>query len=347
MAEPYTLLFQPILKSKVWGGRRLGRFGKPLPDDPNNMIGESWELADLAATSPTGGGGDPAHSQVTNGPLAGQPIANATAAWKSDLLGDSIYERECQKQHTETPAFPLLLKYLDASEHLSVQIHPSPAYAASHADAHLKTESWFILDAEPMGDHAPVIYKGLKPGTDEATLRKHIAEGTLAEVLISEPAIPGACHTLPSGTVHALGGGVLVAEVQTPSDTTFRLYDWTKEYGRAERALHIDQAIECTDFTDGTPPESLAAPDGATQSRVASTEFYTIDDTRPTDTPIHLPAGACTLLMTIAGSGRVVTEGRADTPLTVGTTALVPAAIAGITALESDEHLRVLVIGLA
>lgn len=347
MTEPYTLLFEPILKQKVWGGRRLSRLGKSLPVDSSVMIGESWELADLAMTSPTGGGGDPAHSIIANGPLAGRPVAAATALWKARLLGDTIYERFCQSQHTDTPAFPLLLKYLDASEHLSVQIHPSPHYAATHPDAHLKTESWYILDAEPMNNTAPVIYKGFKPGIDESAVREHIAEGTLVDILLSEPAIPGVCHTLPSGTVHALGAGVLVAEVQTPSDTTFRLYDWTHEYGRPERALHIDEALACIDFDNPHTPMPISAPSGSTKSRMATTDDYTIDEIRPDEEPATLPDGACALIMTIAGQGHITAPGHPDTPIAVGDTALVPAALAGSTTLRSEGHLRVLVIALA
>jgi mannose-6-phosphate isomerase len=343
---PYPLLFEPILKEKVWGGRRLERLGKVLPQDPSVLVGESWELADLASTSPTGGGGDPAHSHITNGPLTGKTIGHALEQWKDDLLGEAIFERECRTQGTDTPAFPLLLKYLDASEHLSVQVHPSPEYAAAHDDAHLKTESWYILDAEPMGDEPPLIFKGLAPGVTEEDLRQRIADGTLPEVLLSEPAIPGQCHTLESGTVHALGAGVLVAEVQTPSDTTFRLYDWTKEYDRPPRALHVDQAVACIDFDAGPAPEPMAAPDGAVLSRVAATDFYSIDDARPDENGLTVPPDSCALIMTIAGSGWIVCDGLEDTPISVGVTAAIPAAIAATTRIVADEHLRVLLVAL-
>jgi len=344
MTDPYPLLFEPILKEKVWGGRRLARLGKVLPGDGSVLVGESWELADLASTSPTGGGGEAAHSVIANGALKGKRIGDAMGLWKAGLLGEAIYRREAAAAGTDTPPFPLLLKYLDAGEHLSVQVHPSPAYAASHPGAHLKTESWFILDAEPIGEAAPVVFKGLRAGVDEAELRRRVADGTLAEVLLREPAVPGDCHTLLSGTVHALGAGVLVAEVQTPSDTTFRLYDWTAEYARPPRALHVDEAVACIDFDAGEPLEARTAPAGAARARVAETEFYTIDDERPGGA--SLAADACALIMTIAGSGRIVSEGLADTPISVGATALVPAAIAGKTRIVADEHLRVLLIGL-
>jgi mannose-6-phosphate isomerase len=343
-AQPYPLIFEPILKQKVWGGRRLARLGKPLPADPAVLIGESWELADMESTSPSGGGGEPARSIIANGPLKGSTISAALALWKADLLGADIYARRAAAHGTDTPPFPLLLKYLDASEHLSVQVHPSPACARADPDAHLKTESWFILDAEPMHDRAPVIFKGLAQGVDEDELRRRIADNSLPEVLRAGPAVPGDCHTLESGTVHALGAGVLVAEVQTPSDTTYRLYDWTAEYRRPPRAMHLDQAIRCIDFNAPAPPGPRAAPPGAARARVAATDFYTIDDARPADDT--LPPDACALVMTIAGRGLIESGGLPDTPLALGDTALVPAAIAGRTRIRAHEHLRVLLISL-
>ncbi|MFO0832392.1 MAG: type I phosphomannose isomerase catalytic subunit [Phycisphaerales bacterium] len=237
---PYPLLFRPTLFPKVWGGDRLARYGKPVT--PGERIGESWELADLPGTSASGAGGGPVRSTIANGPLAGKTIHDAI-----DLWGDALLHRA-----TRTPEgnFPLLIKFLDAREDLSVQVHPSPAYAASHKDAHLKTECWYILDAAP----GSLIYKGVKPGvtreTFEHALRADNGKGVV-DLLAAVPAVPGECHNLPSGTVHALGAGVLVAEVQTPSDTTFRVYDW----GRTGRELHIEQALECIHWAPAPPAQ--------------------------------------------------------------------------------------------
>lgn len=346
MTDPYPLIFQPILKEKVWGGRRLARFGKQLPPDPNVRVGESWELADLATTSPSGGGGDAAHSVIVNGPLAGQTIAAAMADWTDRLLGPSIYARESDKHETPAPPFPLLLKFLDASEHLSVQVHPSRAYAMRHHDAHLKTESWYVLDAEPMESTEPVIFNGLREGLDEAQLRKMIADGTVVDALHTFAAVPGQCYTLPSGTVHALGAGVLVAEVQTPSDTTFRLYDWTSEYKRPQRELHLDQAMQCIDFDAPAPPDATSAKKGAPISRLAETDFYTIDELRPSGEPETFGKEHCVAIMGIAGAGTVTSPGCEPVPFAAGTTLLIPAACSRGTVIAGDEHLRFLRVGL-
>ncbi len=307
MTDPYPIVLQPILKEKVWGGRRLASLGKQLPAGVN--VGESWEVADLDATSASGGGGGAARSLILNGALAGKTIRDAGDAW-GDAAGWS-------------GAFPLLVKYLDAREHLSVQVHPSPAYAAAHEEAHLKTESWVVLAAEP----GSVIYKGLKPGTSADNLRAAIEGGTVADVLVSVPAVVGACHTLPSGTVHALGAGVLVAEVQTPSDTTYRVYDWVAEYGRPERELHVEQALASALFD--APPAGVTAQ--GKRSPVAQTEFYRIESISADCEAVELDAMGTGPVVVMAartmGCG-VVCQGCEEVPLMPGQTAVIPAACA-------------------
>ncbi len=151
--------------------------------------------------------------------------------------------------------FPLLLKYLDARENLSVQVHPSPEYARTHPDAHLKSEAWYVVDAEPDA----VIYKGVVEGATRESFEAAVRDGSVADLLVRVPARPGDCHYLPSGTCHALGGGILVAEVQTPSDTTFRVFDW----GRTDRELHLERALECIHFG---PVEETGCEPGTTTS---------------------------------------------------------------------------------
>jgi len=337
MTTVYPLILEPIIKPKVWGGRRLAEYGKHLPAD--QPTGESWELADLSATSASGGGGDSAHSVIINGQLATKTIRDAIEQWGTDLLGDAQLSAE--------GGFPLLVKYLDAREHLSIQVHPSPEYASSHPDAHLKTESWFILDAQPDADgNPPVIYKGFQEGVTPDDLRTAIENGTVPDIMRKELAVPGHCHTLPSGTVHSLGAGVLVAEIQTPSDTTFRVYDWGKEYGRQGREMHIDQAVQCASFEH--PPvaehaEAFLADDmanlsmmppriGSTRQRVAESEFYTIDivsascEAVPVATPDD-DRNTPVVLMLIKTTGASIATSAQEFPLEAGQTALIPASI--------------------
>jgi mannose-6-phosphate isomerase len=326
---PSPLIFAPIFKEKVWGGRALERLSKPLP--PSVNIGESWEIADLAATSADGGGGESAHSPIAHGPMRGLTIADALRAMGMSLMGTS--------RLSATGGFPLLVKYLDARENLSVQVHPSPAYAASNPGAHLKTESWYIVHAEP----GAVIYKGVKPGVTREAFAAHIKDGTVVNDLIAVPAHIGDFHHLPSGTCHALGAGVVVAEVQTPSDTTFRVFDW----GRTNRALHIEQALECIDFSGGpTPTITRAGP--TERSLLASNEFYAVAELRlPANSPHTLRIGgrAPRVWMMLEGAGEVKAESSEFAPVRIctGETALFPAAMPASAFTPADgKQARVL-----
>ena len=319
--EPYVLTFAPILKEKVWGGRRLEGLGKTLP--AGVMVGESWEIADLAATSASGGGGDAARSVITNGPLRGKTLHEAMALWGLSLLGTATPSAE--------GGFPLLVKFLDAREHLSVQVHPSPAYARTHPGAHLKTECWFVLEAEP----GSVIYKGVKPGVTRTDFERALRDGQgggVVELLDAVSAVVGECHNLPSGTVHALGAGVLVAEVQTPSDTTFRVYDWAKEYGRSSRELHIEQALACIDFAPAAKAVRAPAETGITQ--LVTTEFYSVT-VLGSGSSMPIEGGRCLVVVGVEGTTTITPESRTATELARGSVALVPAGVRGRIAADA------------
>lgn len=323
------MILEPILKEKVWGGRRLGRYAKPLPSGVD--VGESWEVADLSATSASGGGGGEAHSRVLGGRFAGRTLDWLVRTLGTDLLGAA--------RPTPGGAFPLLVKYLDAREHLSVQVHPSPAYAAAHPEAHLKTESWYVLEAEP----GSVIYKGVRPGVTQTDMRRAVERGAVPELLEPIPAVPGDCHTLPSGTVHALGAGVLVAEIQTPSDTTFRLYDWTAEYARPERAMHVEEALGSMLLDPCPPPARLRA--GHAADVVAETAFYSVTAVRlGAHDAFELGRAGVAVVMAVAAPVTIA----CDTPVHLerGQTALVPAALASEVALTAADAAEALVARL-
>jgi mannose-6-phosphate isomerase len=302
MMEPYPLIFEPILIEKVWGGRTLERFGKQLP--PDISIGESWELADLPVSIPNG------KSVIANGSLEGQKLDEN---------------------------FPLLIKFLDACDNLSVQVHPSPEYAYSHPESHLKSEAWVILDTTPEG----LIYVGLKEGTTEDALRKSIENNTVPELLNAINVKKGECYYLPSGTCHALGAGVLVAEVQTPSDTTFRVWDW----GRTGRTMHVDQARECIDFN--SPPEKYPMPtpllcgEFETTLLVETPYFSAERITAINDASIELVVDETpAVLMVIEGHATIEHTVTVEAP--TGTTVLLPVGLqqASLFLTEGTSVLR-------
>jgi mannose-6-phosphate isomerase len=225
----YPLRFQPIYQYRLWGGRRLANLlTAPLPSGP---IGEAWILSDR----------DDHASQVADGPLKGQTISQLLEHFPEQMLG---------KRTHRFRRFPLLLKFLDVKEMLSVQVHPTKANTNLLPPGETaKTEAWVVLEAGPRSH----IYAGLKQGTTAASLQLAIENGTLVEQLAGFTPKRGDAILLQAGTVHALGGDVVVFEIQQNSDVTFRLYDWghVDEQTGKPRALQVEQAMACIDFAEG------------------------------------------------------------------------------------------------
>ena len=223
----YPLRFEPIYQYRLWGGRRLASLlSAPLPGD--EPIGEAWVLSDRSDHQ----------SLVANGLLQGLTIGQLMEQFREQLMG---------KFAPRFRRFPLLLKFLDAHEMLSVQVHPSDAYPdLIPAGETGKTEAWVVIEA----DKKSHIYAGLKPGTTADGLRHSIAGGAIADCLGGIVPRPGDAVFIPAGTVHTLGGGVVVFEAQQNSDVTFRLYDWGHVDAKTgkPRPLQVDQAFACIDF---------------------------------------------------------------------------------------------------
>jgi mannose-6-phosphate isomerase len=225
----YPLRFEPIYQYRLWGGRRLsGLLSAPLPGD--GPIGEAWVLSDR----------NDHQSQVANGPLKGQTIGDLMEQFREPLMG---------KLAPRFRHFPLLLKFLDAREMLSVQVHPSDAHPdLIPVGETSKTEAWVVIEA----GNKSRIYAGLKPGTTAGDLRHSLADGTIADHLVGIVPKPGDGVFIPAGTVHTLGGGVVVFEVQQNSDVTFRLFDWGHVDAKTKqpRPLQVEQALASIDFAN-------------------------------------------------------------------------------------------------
>jgi len=326
----------PILLPKVWGGCRLAAFGKGV--QPGDRIGESWEVADMAATSASGAGGGAVISTIARGPLAGRTLRDALMLWGDFLPAD---------RRGSGGAFPLLIKFLDARENLSVQVHPNPAFVAAHPEAHLKTECWFVVAHEP----GAVIYKGLRPGVDRSQIEEVVRTNPsgIVGLLEAVPAVVGECHNLPSGTVHALGAGVLVVEVQTASDTTFRVFDW----GRTQRPLHAREALDCMEFAPASKALNMAknptsgggGGGGGGGGDVLSTEFFRVwrvSTSDENDAPVGHGSG-CFALTVIKGRGSLFSDdGEYEPqPLSTGLTVVVPAQVAHASCVVADQNSRI------
>ncbi|GIW94311.1 MAG: mannose-6-phosphate isomerase [Pirellulaceae bacterium] len=303
--EPlYPLRFEPLFKQYLWGGRRLETvLGKKL--GPGEHYAESWEVVDHGQDQ----------SVVANGPLRGKTLGEIRSWSPQALLG----------RHADQDRFPLLFKFLDAQQNLSVQVHPDDQ-AAARLDPpdRGKTEAWVILDAAP----GSRIYAGLRPGCTEPLLRQALAEGRLLEWLHSFQPQKGDCVFIPAGTVHALGAGLLVAEIQQSSDTTFRLYDWDRVGPDGQpRPLHIDQALAVIDFSRG--PVEPVRPQPATRQTLVSCPYFVLEQWQlhPETVPQVTWGGddRFHILSVIAGELEV-DHPYVASPLSLGQTVLVPAA---------------------
>jgi mannose-6-phosphate isomerase len=249
--------------------------------------------------------------------MAGRTLNDALQSWGAGLVG-SRWAGEAD--------FPLLVKLLDAHQHLSVQVHPTDAYVRAHAGTHRKSESWYVMAADPGSQ----LYLGLRDDVDRDDIRKALADERIVDIVRTVPAVAGDCHHVPSGTVHALGAGVVVAEVQSPSDTTFRLYDWTNEYDRVRRELHVDQALEALRLDPPPPPARLG---GTGIAELARTGRYVLRAARGLRR-VALAADTCTVVMCVEGTA-FVAFGHAGIPLALGTTTVVPSAAAPDTTIDA------------
>lgn len=299
------LRLEPIFQYRLWGGRRLERWSRePLPGD--GPIGEAWILSDR----------DDHASKVAEGPYAGKTLRELFAAEPEAMLGS---------QKDQFQKYPLLLKFLDATEMLSVQVHPSD----DHKDLlppgeRGKTESWLVLDAEPSSS----IYAGLQPNVTAEAMRAHSADGTVEQDLASFNPKPGDGLFIEAGTVHALGGGVVVFETQQNSDVTFRLFDWNRvdEKTGQSRELHIEQAIQSTNFDAVAvkPSEPKAVTD--TREEMFTCEFFKVDRLKG-DQPFPVGAPwAMRVLVALEGEGSFGYDGK-DYDVKPGDVYVLPAAV--------------------
>ncbi len=224
----YPFKFKPICKDKLWGGQKIGKYlGKDFGALPN--CGESWEISGVA----------PHVSVVDNGALAGQSLLTLLKEYKGALVGQAVYRRFGN-------AFPLLVKFIDANDALSVQAHPDDALARQRHDCLGKTEMWYVIQADP----GSTLVAGFnRPLSRELYLDK-LAAGQLGDILNTERVQAGDVVFLPAGRVHTLGKGLLVAEIQQASDVTYRIHDFdrTDEAGN-KRELHTEQALDALDFS--------------------------------------------------------------------------------------------------
>ncbi len=305
-----ALLFEPLVKVLPWGGRKLGSIlHKALP--PDEPCGESWEIVDLPE----------AQSVVTGSELAGQSLGSLVRKNPEKMLGAA---RLLQGR------FPVLFKFIDAAQTLSVQVHPDRETAASLGrGARPKTEAWYVLDAEP----GAKLYLGLKAGLGEKDLSAALKDGTVADLLLEVDATPGEFYFIPSGLLHAIGGGILLAEIQQASDTTYRVFDWNRlGLDGKPRQLHVQQALASIDYELRGQLHTDGPLSGRPGIRCDAFGFEKLELNEHDE--VVLDDGSPRIVACIQGQGAVRGAGDESIALPLGQSCLLPACLSAV--LSSD-----------
>ncbi len=253
MSELYPLKFEPALKEKVWGGNALvTRYNKKPCGSA--YIGESWEISSLSDNK----------SVISNGFLAGNNIEEIIEVYMGDITGDSVYEKFGIE-------FPLLIKFIEAREDLSIQVHPDNKLAKERHMAYGKTEMWHILESEKNTK----LYSGFKEGITKDIYLEAAGNGKIVDLLNIENIEPGDTYFTPAGRVHAIGAGTVLVEIQQTSDITYRIYDWDrKNTGKEKRELHTDLAADAIDFKDGGEYKIRKTPELNKTINLVNCEFF-------------------------------------------------------------------------
>jgi len=249
--KPYPLLFTPILKERIWGGKKLATLGKNITSE---SIGESWELSMVENDL----------SVVDNGEYKNKTIKKLIDIFPEEILGKHILERF-------GPQFPLLFKFLDAKSDLSIQLHPNDTLAKKRHNSFGKTEMWYIMQAD---ENARIIL-GFKEDSSATEYLEHLNKKTLPSILKEYKVKKGDVFFIETGTIHAIGGGILLAEIQQTSDITYRVYDWDRvdENGNS-RELHVDLALEAINYQKQNP-EIIYSDIQNKENLLVSCEFFT------------------------------------------------------------------------
>ncbi|WP_138993589.1 type I phosphomannose isomerase catalytic subunit [Larkinella sp. C7] len=314
----HPLTFETIFKDKIWGGQKiktvLGKDFSPLPN-----CGETWEISGVSGNI----------SVVAEGPLKGQSLQELLAHYKDELVGKHVYERFGNE-------FPLLVKFIDANDDLSIQVHPNDELAKKRHNSFGKTEMWYILAA----DEGATLNSGFNREVTKDEYVKAVADNTLMDLLNIEPVSAGDVFFLPAGRVHYIGKGILLAEIQQTSDITYRIYDFdrTDDQGQ-KRELHTELAVDAIDYTHydqyKTPYDSQP-----NQSVNAVTSDYFVTNVLKFDQEVlhdYTHLDSFVILVCVDGSLTVETGDGYRIPLKMGQCVLLPASTTQVTLLPNGN----------
>ncbi len=321
MSDLYPLKFNPIFKEKIWGGQKIKTIlGKDF--SPAKNCGETWELSGVKGNV----------SEVSNGVLKGKTLTQLIDRQGEELLGKKIIQRF----GTE---FPLLVKFIDANDDLSVQVHPDDTLARKRHDSFGKTEMWYIMQA----DEGSSLVTGFNKEMDKETYMDFFNKGQLMDILNQEKVNAGDVYFIPAGRVHTIGKGLLLAEIQQTSDVTYRIYDFDRVDDQGnQRELHVEEALDAIDYEYHDNYRTAYKDPKGGKSKLVSCPYFTtnklqVDKTLSID---HQALDCFKIYVVLEGKGQIKSNAGV-TDVSKGEVILVPASIKKYS-LETSEGLTML-----
>ena len=314
--------FEPILKEKIWGGEKLKNLLHKK--STRNDIGESWEISDVEGDT----------SIVVNGKLAGKDLKELISEYKEAFLGDKIYKHFGEK-------FPLLIKFIDAKEALSIQLHPHDDLAKKRHNSFGKTEMWYVMQADAKAN----LIVGFQKDVTQNEYLHHLENKSLTDILNIEEVKKGDVYFIPTGRVHAIGAGVLLAEIQQTSDITYRIYDWDRPNPDGTfRDLHTEEALDAIEYTSKKTYKTEYKKTQNEASEIVSCPYFTTNilPIKGSISLHHQNKDCFVIYMCVSGTVSFEYEHQTEI-VKMGETILVPACIKNIkiTSEENSELLEV------
>jgi mannose-6-phosphate isomerase len=320
----YPLKFKPILMDRLWGGTKLiTEFKK---EGSGKYVGESWEVSDVQNQV----------SEVANGIHEGKSLRDLLKSYGPDLVGKKVYDEFGDR-------FPLLIKYIDAREDLSIQVHPNNELSEARHGTFGKTEMWYVMQADPGSE----LVLGFSKVIDKKGYINHLINKSIASIMNYEPVQAGDVFFIDTGTVHAIGGGIVLAEIQQTSDITYRIYDWDRTDADGNpRELHTELALDAIDFKAGGDcrrryEQGVNRSNPMVDSPFFCTKFLPIAGTLQKD---YTAADSFVIFMCVKGDGTLST-GENTVFISKGETVLLPACMPQVV-ITSGEGMELLEVSL-
>lgn len=316
----YPFKFQPILKERLWGGTKL----KDVlhKEIPNDITGESWEISTVKGDVST----------VANGLLANTSLQEILEQEKGDLLGHKVYERFGTD-------FPILIKFIDAKQDLSIQVHPNDALAKERHDSFGKTEMWYIMQA----DKGSELIVGFNKDVTKAEYQEHLANNTVTELMHYQEVKEGDTFFINTGKIHAIGAGIMLAEIQQTSDITYRVYDFNRKDKNGNlRELHTEQAIDAIDYEAKQDFYVDYHKDENVSNTMVDCPYFTTNYLNITETTVYnlKSRDSFSIYMCTKGKGELTTP-QGTVSIQKGETVLIPANNSELTFKGAIELLEV------